>query len=65
MEGHQWKGENGRKDTENNKHKWWVQNRQGEIKNNIGNGEAKELIYMTQRHEPVSYTHLTLPTIRA
>ena len=29
--------------TENKKHKWSVQNRQGEIKNSIGNVEAKEL----------------------
>ena len=26
-------------------------NRQGEVKNSIGNGEAKELIYMTHRYE--------------
>ena len=25
------------------KHKWWVQNRQGEVKNSTGNGEAKDL----------------------
>ena len=25
------------------KHKWQVQNRQGEVKNSIGNGEAKNL----------------------
>ena len=35
----------------NEKHKWLVQNRQGEVKNNIGNGEAKELICMTHGHE--------------
>ena len=46
-----WSGENRGKGTGNKTHKWQVQNRQGEIKNNIGNGEAKELIYMTQRHE--------------
>ena len=33
------------------KHKWQVQNRQGQVKNSIGNGEAKELIYMTHGHE--------------
>ena len=33
------------------KHKWWVQNRQGEVKNSMGDGEAKELIYMTHGHE--------------
>ena len=30
--------------TGDKKHKWQVQNRQGEVKNSIGNGEAKELI---------------------
>ena len=48
MEGYQWVGswgENGGKDTGNKKHKWQVQNRQREVKNNIGNGETKELIY--------------------
>ena len=34
----------GRKGTGNKKHKWQVQNRQGEVKNRIGNVEAKELI---------------------
>ena len=28
-----------------------MQNRQGEVKNNIGNVEAKELIYTTCEHE--------------
>ena len=46
-----WGVENGGKGTGNMKHKWWIQNRQGEIKNSIGNGEAKELICMTQGHE--------------
>ena len=35
----------------NKKHKWWIQNRQGEVKNSIGNGEAKELICTTHGHE--------------
>ena len=35
----------------NKKHNWQVQNRQGEGKNGIGNGEAKDLIYMTRGHE--------------
>ena len=39
-----------RKGTWNKKHKW-VQNRQGEGKNSIGNGEAKELICTTHGHE--------------
>ena len=34
--------ETGRKGTGNKKHNWWVQNRQGEVKNSIGNGEEKE-----------------------
>ena len=37
------KGENGGKVTGNKKHKWQAQNRQGEVKNSIGNGEAGEL----------------------
>ena len=37
----EWEGENGGKGT-GNKHKWQVENRQGEVKS-IGNGEAKEL----------------------
>ena len=45
------RGENEEKGTGNKKHKWQVQNRQGEVKNSMGNGE---LICMT----PVSYTHL-------
>ena len=36
-------GENGREGTGNNKHKWQAQNRQGQVKNSIGNGEAKEV----------------------
>ena len=43
--------ENGGKDAGNKQDKWQVQNRQGEVKNNIGNGEAKELIYMIHGHE--------------
>ena len=39
------------KGTGNKKHNWQVQNRQGEFKNNIGNGEAKELTRMTHGHE--------------
>ena len=39
------------KGTGNKKHKWQVQNRQGELKNSIGNVEAKELIYMTHGYE--------------
>ena len=53
MEGYQrgsgW-GERG-KGTENKQHKWQVEYRQGEVKNSIGNVEAKELIYMTHGHE--------------
>ena len=35
------KRENGGKGTGNKKHKWQVQNRQEEVKNSMGNGEAK------------------------
>ena len=45
------RGENGGKGTGNKKHKWYVQNGQGEGKNSIGNGEANELICMTHGHE--------------
>ena len=54
MEGYQereWEGERGGKGTENKQHKWKVENRQGEVKNNTGNEEAKELICMTYGHE--------------
>ena len=53
MEGYQWECGRGRggKGTENKKHKWWVEDRQGEVKNSTGNVEAKELIYMTHGHE--------------
>ena len=37
-------GKNGIKGTGNKKHNWQVQNRQGEVKNSIGNREAEELI---------------------
>ena len=44
-------GENGVKGTGNKKHKWLVKNRQGEVNNSIGNGEAKELTCTTHGHE--------------
>ena len=44
-------GQDGGKGTGNKKHNWWVQNRQGEVKSSIGNGEAKELTGMTYGHE--------------
>ena len=50
MEGYQQgggRGENGEKGTGNKKHKMSAQNRQGEFKNSIGNGEAKELMCTT------------------
>ena len=34
-------GERGGKGTENKQHKWQVENRQGEVKDSIGNVEAK------------------------
>ena len=40
-----------KKGTGNRKHRWSVQNRQGEVKNSIGNREAKELICTTHGHE--------------
>ena len=45
MEGYQWGGE-GReqgKGTGNKEQKWQVEDRQGEVRNSIGNREAKEL----------------------
>ena len=39
------------KDTGNKKHKLQVQNRQGEVKNSMGNGEVKELTCTTHGHE--------------
>ena len=44
-------GESGVNGTGNMKHKYQVQNRQGEVKNSMGNGEAKELICMTYGNE--------------
>ena len=41
----------GGKGTGNKKHKCQVENRQGEVKNSIRNGEAKELICTT--HGPL------------
>ena len=41
------KGVMGGRGTGNEKHKQQVQNRQGEVKNRMGNGEAKELICKT------------------
>ena len=40
-------GENTGKGAGNKNHNWEVQNRWGEVKNSMGNGEAKELICMT------------------
>ena len=45
------RGENRGKGTGNKKHKWQVQNRQGEVKKGIGNGEDKDLIGTTYGHE--------------
>ena len=39
------------KGTGSKKQNWWVQNRQGEVKNSTGNGEAKELTCTTHGHE--------------
>ena len=43
--------ENGGKGTGNKKHKWHVQNRQEEVKNSVGNVEAKEVICTTHGHD--------------
>ena len=53
MKSQQWgeAGENREKGTGNKKHNWQAQNRQGEVKNSIGNGEAKELMCITYGHE--------------
>ena len=51
MEGYLGRRENGVKGTGNKKHSWQVQNREGEVKNSVGNGEAKELICMIHGHE--------------
>ena len=39
------------KSTGNKKPKWLSTNRQREVKNSMGNGEAKELTYVTHEHE--------------
>ena len=54
MKGYQCGGEKervGGKGTGNKKHNWRAQNRQGEVKNSIGNGESKELICIIYEHE--------------
>ena len=54
MEGYQQegeRGENGGKGTGNKKHKWQVQNELEVVKNSMENGDAKQLICMTCRHE--------------
>ena len=45
------KRENGVKITRNKKYKWLVENTQGEVKNTMGNGKAKELICTTHGHD--------------
>ena len=35
----------------NKKHKWWVQNRHGEVKNSIVPGETRQYICMIHGHE--------------
>ena len=53
MEGYQLggEGENGGKDAGISSTNWLVQNRQGDVKNSTGNGEAKELTCLTRGHE--------------
>ena len=43
--------ETGGKGSENKNNKWHIQNRQGDVKNSIGNGEAKELVCTPHGHE--------------
>ena len=45
-------GEEGGTCIGNKQHKWQVENRQREVKNSVGNVEAKELICMTPGREP-------------
>ena len=33
------------------KHNWWEENRQGDVENSVGNGEAKECLYASHGHE--------------
>ena len=44
-------GRNGGEGTGKKKQNWQIQNRQGKVKNSIGNGEAKELTCTTHGHE--------------
>ena len=45
------RGENRGRGTGSKKNKWQVQNRQGEVKNSIGNRDAKELTCTAHGHE--------------
>ena len=45
------RGEDQGKGTGTKKRKWKVQNRKGEVKNSMRNGEAKEFICTTHGHE--------------
>ena len=44
-------GRMGEKGRRNKKHNWQAKNRQGEVKNSIGNGEAKKLTCTAHGHE--------------
>ena len=55
-ESHKWRlrgglSVGGGEGTGNKKYNWYVQNRQGEVKNSIENGETKELIHTTHGYE--------------
>ena len=55
MEGYQQRSGRGReegKGTENKQHKWQVENRQGDVKNSIGNVETQQLICVNNGYEP-------------
>ena len=52
IESYEWGSGRGKGEgTGNKQHKWQVENIQGEVKNSIGNVEAKELICTTHGHE--------------
>ena len=51
ISGEQERGAQEGKGTGIKKHKWQVQNRQGEVKNSMGNGEVKEFLCVTHGHE--------------
>ena len=47
----EWEGDRWGKGTENKQYKQQVEDRQGEVKNTMGNGKAKGPICLTHGHE--------------